>query len=361
MSRHLSSSIRSYLKKRILVQGRGGREVQSGGILQYFEDWNRGTNPAVKGGRPKDFFEIASIFRVVALVLMVLVFIAGGCSSSRGVPKRSGVDENSTRLNRSARIAYDNGQLEQSANLYRQALNRAYLRDDRKAVVDAQYNLAVCMLGLRFYDRALVWVQRAQNELLRGGQNVPTDILLLEAVALFRTGKPDDAWRISDQILTASEKLPVMVESKTHFLRGLIADQRGDTGQLGLEIDALAASNDPGGRADRHELSGRLARAEGHWEVAIEAFDQTARLRREDQDYGEMAQALALAADACRQAGKPTMAATRYFRAGRSAVQQGNHQDAKKWLNLAVEFARQTSDESLKQEAGVYLKSIQTP
>jgi hypothetical protein len=99
-------------------------------------------------------------------------------------------------------------------------------------------------------------VQRAQNELLRGGQNVPTDILLLEAVALFRTGKPDDA---------------------------------------------------------------------------------------------------------CRQAGKPTMAATRYFRAGRSAVQQGSHQDAKKWLNLAVEFAVQASDESLKQEAGVYLKSIQTP
>jgi tetratricopeptide (TPR) repeat protein len=123
----------------------------------------------------------------------------------------------------------------------------------------------------------------------------------------------------------------------------------------------LAASNDPGGRADRDELSGRLARAEGHWEAAIEAFDQTARLRREDQDYGEMAQALALAADACRQAGKPTMAATRYFRAGRSAVQQGNHQDAKKWLNLAVEFAGQASDESLKQEAGVYLKSIQTP
>ena len=299
-------------------------------------------------------------FRVVVLVLMVLVLMAAGCSSSRGVPKRSGVDENSTRLNRSARIAYDNGQLEQAANLYRQALNRAYLRDDRKAVVDAQYNLAVCMLGLRSYDRALVWVQRAQNELLRGGQNVPTDILLLEAVALFRTGKLDDAWLISDQILVASEKPPVTVEGKTHFLRGLIADQRGDTAQLGLEIDALATSNDPGG-ADRDELSGRMARAEGHWEAAVEAFDQTARLRREDHDYGEMAHALALAADACEQAGKPARAATRYLRAGRSAAQQGNLQDAKKWLNQAVELAGQAGDESLKQEAGLHLKSIQTP
>ena len=300
-------------------------------------------------------------FRVVVLVLLVLMPIVWGCSSSRVVPKRSGVDENSTRLNRSARIAYDNGQLEQAANLYRQALNRAYLRDDRKAVVDAQYNLAICMLGLRSYDRALVWVQRAQKELVHGQQSVTADILLLEAVILFRTGKPDKAWRISDQILAASERPPVTVEGKTHFLRGLIADQRGDTDQLGREIDALAKSGDPGGRADRAELSGRLARAEGNWEAAIEAFDQTARLRREDHDYGEMAQALALAADACRQAGKPNRAAIRYLRAGRSAVQQGNHQDAKKWLNRAVELADQAGDESLKQEAGVYLKSIQTP
>ena len=307
-------------------------------------------------------FGTASIFRVVVLSLMVWVLITGGgCGSSRVVPKRSGVDENSTRINRSARIAYDSGQLEQAANLYRQALNRAYLRDDRKAVVDAQYNLAVCMLGMRSYDRALVWVHRAQNELLRGGQTVPPDILLLEAVALFRIGKPDDAWRITDQILAASESPPVTVESKAHFLRGLIAAQRGDTDQLGREIDALATSGNPGGRADRAELSGRLAWAEGHWEAAIEAFDQTVRLRREDHDYAEMAQALALAAEACQHAGNPTKAAARYLRAGRSAVQQGNHQDGKKWLNLAVELAGQAGDESLKQEAGFYLKSIQTP
>jgi len=51
---------RSYLKKRILVQYRGGREVQIGGILAYFEDLNRAPNPAEKGGKAKDFFEMAS-------------------------------------------------------------------------------------------------------------------------------------------------------------------------------------------------------------------------------------------------------------------------------------------------------------
>ena len=300
-------------------------------------------------------------FRVVVSVLVLFWLTAGGCGSARVVPESTRVDENLLQLNRSARIAYDNGQHEQAANLYRRALDRAYLRDDRQAVVDAQYNLAVCLLGMRSYDKALERVHQAQNELGRGDQSVSADILLLEAAILFRNGKPDRAWQITDQILSLSEKPSGAVESKTHFLRGLIADQRGDTGQLGREIDALAESDKPGRRADRKELIGRLAMAEGNWEAAIEAFDLTVKLRRENLDYGKMAQSLALAADACQQAGQPLAAAKRYFGAGRSAVQQGNHQDAKKWLDRAVALAGQAGDESLKKEAGVYLKSIQTP
>jgi tetratricopeptide (TPR) repeat protein len=297
-------------------------------------------------------------FRVAALALALVVFAMGGCSSSRGVAHPSGVDEKSARLNRSARIAYDLEQLEQAANLYRQALNRAYLRDDRPAVVDAQYNLAVCLLALRSYDEALAWVYRAQKELAHDQQSVTADVLLLEAVILFRTGKPDKAWRITDQILSAPDLSPVTVAGKTHFLRGLIADQRGDSDQLGREIDVLAKSIDTGGRADHKELTGRLARAAGNWQAAIEAFDETAGLRRQDRDYSEMAQALALAADACRQDGHPKRAAVRYLRAGRSAAQQGNDPDAKKWLNHAVELAGQAGDESLEEEARSYLKSI---
>ncbi|MFC1882724.1 tetratricopeptide repeat protein [Thermodesulfobacteriota bacterium] len=300
-------------------------------------------------------------FRVAVSVLILFLLAAGGCGSARVVPKSAGVDENLIRLNRSARIAYDNGQLEQAANLYRQALDRAYLRDDRQAVVDAQYNLAVCMLGLRSYDNALERVHQARNELVRGEQSITADILLLEAAILFRTGKPDKAWQITDQILSASERTPGAVESKTHFLRGLIADQRGDTGQLGREIDALTKSDNPGRQAEREELTGRLARAEGNWEAAIKAFDLTVRLQRENLNYGEMSRALALAADACQRAGKPSEAAKRYFWAGRSAVQQGNNQDAIKWLNSAARIAGQAGDEPLKEEAHSYLESIPSP
>ncbi len=48
---------RSYLKNRILVQGRGGREVRTGRILLYFEDLNQASNKEIG---PKYFFEIVS-------------------------------------------------------------------------------------------------------------------------------------------------------------------------------------------------------------------------------------------------------------------------------------------------------------
>jgi tetratricopeptide (TPR) repeat protein len=258
-------------------------------------------------------------------------------------------------------MAYDNGQLEQAANLYHQALNRAYLRDDRMAIVDAQYNLAVCMLGLRSYDKALVWVHQAQNELVRGEESVTADILLLEATILFRTGQLDDAWQITDQILLPSNQPAEAVESKTHFLRGLIADKRGDTNQLRKEINALNSFADSGLKADREELSGRLAMAENNWEAAIQAFDSTAGHRREKLDYRKMVQALALAGEACDRAGKPSDAAKRYFRAGRSAARQGINQDAIQWLERAEQLAGQAGDEPLKQEVHSYLKSMQTP
>jgi hypothetical protein len=55
--RPTGSFIRSHLKKRILVQVRGGAELKAAGILMYFEDFKRGTNKEIG---LKDFFEIAS-------------------------------------------------------------------------------------------------------------------------------------------------------------------------------------------------------------------------------------------------------------------------------------------------------------
>jgi len=51
---------RTHLKNRILVQDRGGAEFKTAGNLLVVEDLKRGTNPAEKGGRPKDIFVMGS-------------------------------------------------------------------------------------------------------------------------------------------------------------------------------------------------------------------------------------------------------------------------------------------------------------
>jgi tetratricopeptide (TPR) repeat protein len=295
--------------------------------------------------------------------LFCVIFLVGlvGCSSAPSEQSRSEVDEEFERTNRAARMAYDNGKLQQAVGLYNQALERAYVLDDLNAIVDSQYNLAVCLTGLNSYVEALERVNQSKAELARTNQSIPADILLLEATIIYRMGKLDDAWQLTDKILLDPSRLSEAVQSKTHFLRGLIAGERDDIHQLRHEITSLGETSTVGLRADREELVGRLAMAENSWNEAIEAFDLTAELRREDFDYSEMVNALALAARACEQAGKLSEASKRYLRAGRSAARQGENRDALNWLKRAEKLAEAAGDESTAKQARSYRKWLEEP
>jgi tetratricopeptide (TPR) repeat protein len=298
---------------------------------------------------------LTRLFRVIFLVGLV------GCSSVPTEQSRSEVDEEFERTNRAARMAYDNGKLQQAVGLYRQALERAYVLDDLNAIVDSHYNLAVCLTGLNSYVEALERVNQSKAELARTNQNIPADILLLEATIVYRMGKQDEAWQLTDMILLYPSRRSEAIQSKAHFLRGLIAGERDDTHQLRKEIASLGKPSAVGLRADREELVGRLAMAESNWNEAIEAFDRTAEFRRDDFDYVEMVNALALAAWACEQAGKLSEASKRYLRAGRSAARQGENRDALNWLNRAEKLAGEAGDESTAKQARSYRKWLEEP
>jgi len=298
---------------------------------------------------------------LAGLLLILILFAGVGCSSAPTEQSRSEVDEEFERTNRAARMAYDRGKLQQALGLYNQALERAYVLDDVNAIADSQYNLAVCLTGLKSYEKALERVHQSKAELARTNQNIPADILLLEATIIYRMGKLDDAWQLTDMILPDPSRLSEAIQSKTHFLRGLIAGDRGDINQLRNEIASLGKPTTAGLRADREELVGRLAMAEGNWNEAIDAFDSTAELRRDDFDYSEMVNALALAAWACERAGKLSDAAKRYLRAGRSAARQEQNRDALNWLNRAEKLAGEAGDESAAKQARSYRKWIEEP
>jgi tetratricopeptide (TPR) repeat protein len=302
------------------------------------------------------------IHHCLACWLVVIMFVhIPGCTSPPAEQSRPEVDEEFERISSAARLAFDHGQNQRALDLYNKALDRAYVLDDLNAIVDSKYNLAVCLTGLGLYDRALKQVNQAQAELARTNQGIPADILLLESNLLHKIGKLDEAWQLTDMILQDASRLSGAVQSKTHFLRGLIASEWEDIKRLRAEISSLGKPSVAGLQADREELVGRLAIAEGNWGGAIDAFDKTAELRRDDFDYSEMVRALALAAWSCEQAGQLSGASKRYLRAGRSAAQQGEKHKASNWLIRSETLAGEAGDDFTAQQARSYRKWLEAP
>jgi tetratricopeptide (TPR) repeat protein len=300
----------------------------------------------------------AYFVRRIGLLLAMVILVFSGCGSSAQVQKGPAVDEDLERFNRAAQQAFDKGRLAQAVSFYQKALDRAYIRDDFRVALDVQYNMAICLINLQSYARAFEVIRQAKTEIAMAGQSPATDFLLLEATVLYLCEDSDAARKITDQILAAMPPASGIVQSKTYFLQGLIANKKGDTDKLREAIISMGQPNLPQLRADRYELSGQLAMAEQHWDEAINAFEAATELRREILDYRGMAKALALAGKASEKAGHADEAAICYLRAGRSAALQGLFDDALNWLNQAEQTANNAGEQQIVQEARIYLREL---
>jgi tetratricopeptide (TPR) repeat protein len=298
--------------------------------------------------------------RPLAPLLAVLLVVAiSACGSRRAPQATAAPDKEFERTSRAAGTAFGEGEYARAADLYRQALKRAYARDDRETIVDTQYNLAVVLLRLGSLEEAHAVVDDAKAELSRAGQAVPAHLLLLEATILYRTGQTAAAWDISEQLLVGAAEAASGIMAKAQFLRGLMAAERGDKVRLQESVAAVETANHPELRADHAELRGYLAMAERNWEAAVQAFDAAAELRRESLDYASMIRALAMAGEASERSERQRAAAVFYLRAGRSASQLDRKREALHWLMRAQLLARQAGDVRTLQEVLAHLARLQ--
>jgi len=289
------------------------------------------------------------------MLLAISLLVGYGCGSQQKAVQGPPVDRDLERINRAAQTAFKSGLIPQAADLYRQSLERAQLRDDLSAATNARFNLAVCLTWLQSDQEALELVIQAREELSRAGQPVPSDILLLEATLTYRRGELQKAWQITEAILSTSGKISLPLRNKVHFLRGLIASDRSDAVRLKQEIDALGKPSSLELQADQQELIGNLSQMNHNWDEAVLAFDEAAALRRLTLDYRGMVKSLAKAGEACEQAGRLLSAARRFLRAGQSAALQENPQQARVWLERAARLAEAGGDEVLAREARLQL------
>ena len=263
-------------------------------------------------------------------VLVLLAFLAGCGSPPKGPPE----DATLSRLAHAGDNAYALEHPEEAIGQYTLALARARARDDAAAIADAGFNLAASQLRADKPREAIGTVAEVRAELAWYGMPDPA-LDLVTATALFRLN--DLVGADAEAASLTAGKATDLVDS-AWFLRGLIADTRGD--RPGLER-AAAALSPRAGAADIAELRARLT---GDAALALKSAD----VRRDALDYRGMARTIALAAQFTPDAAR---ASDLYLRAGISAAAQGDKDRARIWLTLARDRAPDAARRAAAEKA----------
>jgi tetratricopeptide (TPR) repeat protein len=285
-----------------------------------------------------------------SLIAVLVALALGGCGGSNkpAMP----VDPVMERYADAGRAALALERPEQAIAQYRDALARAHERDDAAAIGDLGFNLTVAQLLAGQPDAALKTVRESEAELARRGVAPVAALQLVEAVALYRSGQPAQADALAARVEAASDRDAAV---RAAFLRGLVADDAGNTAGLRAALSRMTGARGAEAEADMAELSARVALRDGDAARAREEAEHAAALRRDLLDYRSLARCLALAAQAASRAGDTGAAAQLYLRAGRSASVQGDKPAAMRWLNQALGLSR---DPQLTQTARAALAAL---
>lgn len=296
--------------------------------------------------------------RLIVLNMSVLILLVlSGCSGSP--PKQAEAPTEQASLDRSARLAFDQGRYDQAASLYDATLQAALKEDAAQAIVDARFNLALCRMYQGKYAQALDQLTRAEAERVRRALSGDGSIGLLVATVRYRQGDLMQAATTIDRVLADASTSPATL-SKARFIAGLIAADSGDAAALQRHRVAIDDAASAGTAADRLELAALLDGLQGNTASALTQLDQVALARRIERDYRGMVRALAKASDVAAAASQLQAAGRYLLRAGRSALQFGEP-DAKHWLQRAASLATQAGDGETAREALMLLDSPVTP
>jgi hypothetical protein len=264
-----------------------------------------------------------------------IVPIALLCAACGGAPPPEPPDPTLARQTRVAMLAWQQDRPAQAAELFREALRRAYARDDLAAIADLAASLAAAELRLGNAEAARDTAAAARAEVNRRGGSMPAELPLAEAAARWRLGDAAGARALTGAI-TAGQ-----AGARARFIEGLIAADAVDMPALAAARAALPPTDEPDLLADARELDGRASLMAGDASGARIALLRAAELRQEARDYPGMARALALAGEAAAREGRMAEAADLALRAGRSAAADGDMRAAGQWLDQAVRRARE--------------------
>ena len=286
-----------------------------------------------------------------ARLLFALLPLLAACGNSNSPPPQP-ADPTLQLETDAGQLAIERERPEEAVAGYQAALARAQARDDLGAIGDSGYNLAVAELQAGHPDQALAVARATEQERTRRGATPCPELILAEATALYRLGDLETA---DARARDASAGTPSATTARAQFLRGLIADDRNDAAGLAAASASLGQPKNPSLQADAAERSARLALRQGDEASARQQAAVAAALRQQTLDFRGLDRALVLEAEAAERAGDVAGASDLYFRAGRSALTQGDKPSARLWLGKAEAIA---TDANVRDAAAALLSKM---
>ena len=239
-----------------------------------------------------------------AILLPLLVADCGGSAPDAAPP----TDETLQRETNAGRLAFELERDEEAVARFRAALARAQERDDPDAISNTGFDLAVAELRANAPHQALADARATRMEIERRGAKPFPALWLAEATALYRIGELADADRLAQLIQHGDD---AEAAARATFLRGRIADDRGDVKGLATAAGALNATDTASFAADSAELGARLALRGGDATGAQHEAARAAELRQATLDYRGLARALAIEGTAVQREGDKAAAAVK--------------------------------------------------
>lgn len=284
--------------------------------------------------------------RILWLLILIPVCMLSACRSLEPSTNET-VERDQNRMQGLAHEAMSRGDVDRATSLYLRQLDEARRTDNPESLIDAA-----------------AWATRA---LIASGRFREIDPILSEAeLAAERVGRPDAALtllrsavqrrdgQVEQAILNAQRILLGEIPStRDQQLEALLLAGHAelDRGQLDNALLALTDArhlarelNTPSARARAVRLEARLAEERQAWAEAARLGDLEAGYWRLSHRYRAMAYALHRSARAHARAGDGALAADRALRAGLSLRAQGQDDDAREALHLAIAAASEAQD-----------------
>lgn len=299
---------------------------------------------------------------VICGLSATLLILCAACAGPAPQPVEPAGDRLVVQVSSAARLAYERGDYSQAQTLYRRALTRAQAINASDLAADAAFNLAMTEIGLQQYVVADELLLQAEYDAARASTGT-LDIRLLRAKVAYLRSRLPEAVVLANEVIAS--KAPRHLQLQAQILRGQIFCDTGDLPSAKSELQSIAGlvaaakpELTPSIRADVEKLKGTIAHLEGNMEVAARFFDDESELLRAARRYRDMGIANARAADAYLAAGRPALAADRFFLAARSLKGLGDIDAAKAFAQSGVAAAAKAGDDDAHARARELLEAI---